>query len=64
MMYTDTLICLLHQRVYMAKLYWRIKVDGKWTWRPAKLVYDHCRVGTDRMRGDGIYRVAPLEEEQ
>jgi hypothetical protein len=48
----------------MAKLYWRIKVDGKWTWRPAKLVYDHCRVGTDRMRGDGIYRVAPLEEEQ
>ena len=24
--------------VYMAgKLYWRIKKDGKWTWRPAKV---------------------------
>ncbi len=22
----------------MAKLYWRVKVNGKWTWRPA--VYD------------------------
>ena len=22
--------------VYMAgKLYWRVKIDGKWTWRPA-----------------------------
>jgi len=19
----------------MAKLYWRVKIDGKWTWRPA-----------------------------
>ncbi len=22
----------------MAKLYWRVKKDGKWTWRPA--IYD------------------------
>jgi hypothetical protein len=22
-------------RVYMAKLYWRVKRNGKWTWRPA-----------------------------
>lgn len=21
--------------VYMAKLYWRVKVDGRWTFRPA-----------------------------
>jgi hypothetical protein len=21
----------------MAKLYWRIKKNGKWTWRPAKV---------------------------
>ncbi len=21
----------------MARLYWRVKVDGKWTWRPAKM---------------------------
>ncbi len=19
------------------KLYWRVKIDGKWTWRPAKV---------------------------
>ena len=20
----------------MAKLYWRVKIDGKWTWRPCE----------------------------
>ena len=24
-------------RVYMAKLYWRVKIDGKWTWKPAQV---------------------------
>ena len=23
----------------MAKLYWRVKVNGKWTWRAAKVDY-------------------------
>ena len=23
----------------MARLYWRVKVNGKWTFRPAKVVY-------------------------
>ncbi len=23
----------------MAKLYWRVKKDGKWTWQPASVVY-------------------------
>jgi hypothetical protein len=23
----------------MAKLYWRVKRDGKWKWEPAKVVY-------------------------
>jgi len=22
----------------MAKLYWRVKTDGRWTWRPAKVL--------------------------
>ena len=22
----------------MAKLYWRIKVDGRWTWTPANVI--------------------------
>ena len=24
-------------RVYMAKLYWRVKIDNKWTWKPAQV---------------------------
>ncbi len=23
----------------MAKLYWRVKIDGKWTWSPALVTY-------------------------
>lgn len=23
-------------RVYMTKLYWRIKINGKWTWKAAE----------------------------
>ncbi len=23
----------------MAKLYWRVKIDGKWTWKPARVTY-------------------------
>lgn len=27
-------------RVYMrGKLYWRVKIDGAWKWKPAKVVY-------------------------
>ena len=24
----------------MAKLYWRVKRDGKWTWRPADVIFE------------------------
>jgi hypothetical protein len=37
------------------KLYWRVKLDGKWTWRPAKI---KDILGTGRMT------VYPLEEEE
>jgi hypothetical protein len=26
-------------RINMAKLYWRIKKNGKWTWQPANVVH-------------------------
>jgi len=39
----------------MAKLYWRVKRDGKWTWRPA------VDVGEDE---NGFTCVIPLEEEE
>ena len=39
----------------MAKLYWRVKKNGKWTWRPA------VDVGKD---DDGFTCVMPLEEEE
>jgi len=27
----------------MAKLYWRVKLNGKWTWRPANVYSDNAR---------------------
>ena len=27
----------VYTRVYMAKLYWRLKRDGKWTWQAAQV---------------------------
>ncbi len=39
------------------KLYWRVKVDGKWTWRPADAKY--C--DTD---GDIPYYYVYIEEEE
>lgn len=27
----------------MAKLYWRVKMNGKWTWRPASVYSDNAR---------------------
>ena len=27
-------------RVYMAKLYWRVKLDGKWNWKSAGTILD------------------------
>lgn len=41
----------------MAKLYWRIKVNGKWTWRPA----DTYELDTGSRIVDVVY---PLEEEE
>ena len=43
--------------VYMAKLYWRLKVNGKWTWRPAE-------VSDTYFGGCKILEVTPLEEEE
>lgn len=31
----------------MAKLYWRIKQDGKWTWRPAEYTIIERRMDPD-----------------
>jgi hypothetical protein len=30
----------------MAKLYWRVKIDGKWTWRPA--ICGYCKVHDEK----------------
>ncbi len=50
----------MYTRVYMAKLYWRIKKNGKWTWRPAQ-------VRMRRHLPDGKYlqvNLVKLEEEK
>ena len=45
----DQLIQYCIQRVCMAKLYWRLKVNGKWTWRPAHITFmDERRIQVDR----------------
>ena len=40
------------------KLYWRLKIKGKWTWRPAEFRFIEHPGGRDE------YRVIPLEEEE
>ena len=41
--------------VYMAKLYWRLKVNGKWTWRPAVIGGEGA---------DEVVVIKPFEEEE
>ncbi len=45
----------------MAKLYWRIKKNGKWTWVPA--VYDLHVDRVDEIGGANITLWWPTEEE-
>lgn len=50
----------IHRSV-MAKLYWRIKKNGKWTWRPLRCADKFTQTIIDRLRvQDGIY----MEEEE
>ena len=53
-MYTNPLA------VYMAKLYWRIKKNGKWTWQPAKVT----GWTTDGRGGHIVEPYYPKEEEE
>ncbi len=54
-MYTNPLA------VYMAKLYWRVKKNGKWTWVPA--VYDMHAVKHPAEKGEVVTLWWPEEEE-
>jgi len=41
----------------MAKLYWRIKKNGKWTWKPVHVDDPFTQTLIDRLRiQDGIYQ--------
>jgi hypothetical protein len=44
----------------MAKLYWRIKKNGKWTWIPA--VYDIAQDGYNYPDGESVILYWPTEE--
>ncbi len=45
----------LHMRVYMAKLYWRIKKNGKWTWKPVKILDQFTKTLVSRLETqDGV----------
>jgi hypothetical protein len=43
--------------VYMAKLYWRVKKNGKWTWTPAQVI-------EAAFPGEKFTAVENLEEEE
>ncbi len=48
----------------MAKLYWRVKKNRKWTWQPAEIMVSHLN---DDQNGTPVYRsyeVRELEEEE
>lgn len=47
--------------VYMAKLYWRIKVNEKWTWTPA--IYDLHEDGCSHPDGELVTLWWPTEQE-
>ncbi len=52
----------VYTRVYMAKLYWRVKEEGKWTWRPANVQSIDYEV---KMRtGYAWYLIQNQEEEE
>ncbi len=36
-MYTNLYVYMTPRLFMSGKLYWRLKVNGKWTWRPAKI---------------------------
>ena len=52
-------ICVVQELSDMAKLYWRIKVNGKWTWRPADIGLNlHKSCGVD------CYRILNVPKEE
>ena len=48
----------------MAKLYWRVKVNGKWTWRPASPQFIRAIEETLDVYGIDIDHPLFLEEEE
>ena len=46
----------------MAKLYWRVKKDGKWTWKPAENQVVQVEIKPNLYVGQ-IY-VQPFQEEE
>jgi len=47
----------------MAKLYWRIKKNGKWTWKPAQVTEVERRIDPDT-NSPALLAVIYLEEEE
>lgn len=46
----------------MAKLYWRLKIDGKWTWRPVVPSTEFEQRVIDRMYTGSTYFFGVEEE--
>jgi len=48
----------------MAKLYWRVKKNRKWTWRPAEIMVIHLNDDEDGTPVYQSYEIRELEEEE
>lgn len=48
----------------MAKLYWRVKKNRKWTWQPAEIMVSHLNDDEDGTLPYKSYEVRELEEEE
>lgn len=46
-------------RINMAKLYWRIKKNGKWTWQAAMIMVSHLNDDED---GSPVYKSYEVRE--
>lgn len=53
------MINCMYTRVYMAKLYWRVKRDGKWTW----IAFDKKNSRVDYSSSSGWAFDDPTKEE-
>jgi len=60
-MYTNLYVYTAYRQYMSGKLYWRIKINGKWTWRPVVPSTEFEQMVIDRMYTGSTYFVGEEE---